>query len=141
MMAAHELNDGVELFYRNVDFNTYGFLNATEDFITNNADLAQVVADAYEKARAWALENPDETAQLLADVSGLDLEVATVVLLERTVIDLDFAPGAAQYSVLEVVGPIQVANGDIPSQDQADAALETLFNTTFADAADPSRVG
>ena len=98
MMAAHELNDGVELFYRNVDFNTYGFLNATEDFITNNADLAQVVADAYEKARAWALENPDETAQLLADVSGLDLEVATVVLLERTVIDLDFAPGAAQYS-------------------------------------------
>ena len=141
MMAAHELNDGVELFYRNVDFNTYGFLNATEDFITNNADLAQVVADAYEKARAWALENPDETAQLLADVSGLDLEVATVVLLERTVIDLDFAPGAAQYSVLEVVGPIQVANGDIPSQDQADAALETLFNTAFADAADPSRVG
>jgi sulfonate transport system substrate-binding protein len=141
MMAAHELNDGVELFFRNVDFNTYGFLNATEEFITNNADLAQVVVDAYEAARVWALENPDETAALLAEVSGAELDVAEVVLLERTVIDLDPVPGAAQLSVLEIVAPIQVANGDIPSQDQADAALESLFNTTFADAADASRVG
>src|SRR5690606_22818873 len=28
MMAAHEIDAGVELFYRNIDFNTYGFLNA-----------------------------------------------------------------------------------------------------------------
>lgn len=141
MMAAHELNDGVELFYRNVDFNTYGFLNATEDFITNHADLAQVVVDAYEKARAWALENPEETAALLAEVSGIDPAVAEVVLLERTVIDLDPIPGAAQLAVLEVVGPIQVANGDIASQQQADDALASLFYTAFAEAADPSRVG
>ncbi|HLU64324.1 MAG TPA: aliphatic sulfonate ABC transporter substrate-binding protein, partial [Protaetiibacter sp.] len=68
MMAAHELDAGVELFYRNIDFNTYGFLNATEDFITNHPDLAQLVVDAYEKARAWALENPEETSAMLAEV-------------------------------------------------------------------------
>ncbi|TXK17541.1 aliphatic sulfonate ABC transporter substrate-binding protein [Homoserinibacter sp. GY 40078] len=141
MLAAHEINDGVELFYRNVDFNTYGFLNATEDFITNHADLAQVVVDAYEKARAWALENPQETAELLAEVAGIDQAVADKVLLERTVIDLDNVPGQAQLDVLKVVAPIQVENGDIPTQQAADDALASLFDTTFAEAADPSRVG
>ena len=51
----------------NVDFNSYGFLNATEEFITNNPDLAQLVVNAYEKARIWALENPEETAAILAE--------------------------------------------------------------------------
>jgi len=141
MMAAHEINDGVELFYRNVDFNTYGFLNATEEFITEHADLAQVVVDAYEKARAWALENPQETAELLAEVAGIDQAVADKVLLERTVIDLDNVPGDAQLDVLNVVAPIQVANGDIATEAAADDALASIVFADFADAADPSRVG
>jgi ABC transporter, substrate-binding protein, aliphatic sulfonates family len=141
MMAANELDHGNTLFYRNIDFNTYGFLNATEDFITNHPDLAQAVVDAYEKARAWALENPEETAALLAEVAGIDLAVAEKVLLERTVIDLDPVPGALQRAVLEKVGPIQVANGDIASQAQVDDALAKLFNTQFVEGADPDRVG
>lgn len=141
MMAANEINGGAELIVRNIDFNTYGFLNATEDFIANHPDLAQAVVDAYEKARVWALENPQETAELLAEVAGIDLAVAEKVLLERTVIDLDPVPGAVQRAVLEKVGPIQVANGDIASQQQVDDALAVLFNTTFIDAADPARVG
>jgi len=141
MMAAHEVDNGVELFYRNIDFNTYGFLNATEDFITNHADVAQVVVDAYEKARAWALENPEETAALLAEVAAIDPAVADKVLLERTKIDLDPVPGDAQLKVLEVVAPIQVANGDIASQDAADEALSTILYPDFAKKADPSRVG
>jgi sulfonate transport system substrate-binding protein len=141
MMAAHEVDNGVELFYRNIDFNTYGFLNATEDFITKHADLAQVVVDAYEKARAWALENPEETSALLAEVAAIDPAVADKVLLERTVIDLDPVPGDAQRKVLEVVAPIQVANGDIASQEAADTALSTLLYPDFAKKADPGRVG
>lgn len=141
MMAAHELNDGVELFYRNVDFNTYGFLNATEDFVTKHPDLAQAVVDAYEKARAWALENPEETSALLAEVAGIDQSVADKVLLERTTIDLDPVPGAAQLDVLKVVAPIQVANGDIASEQAADDALDSLFLPDFAQKADPSKVG
>lgn len=141
MMADHEINSGAELFYRNIDFNTYGFLNATEEFLADHADLAQVVVDAYEKARAWALENPEETAALLAEVAGIDVAIAEKVLLERTVIDLDPVPGAAQLAVLEKVGPIQVANGDIQDQDDVDDALATLFEPSFAEAADASRVG
>lgn len=56
IMAAAEVESGAKLIYRNVDFNTYGVLNATEDFINNHADVAQVVVDSYEKARTWALE-------------------------------------------------------------------------------------
>ncbi len=33
IMAAAEVESGDELVYRNVDFNSYGFLNATEEFI------------------------------------------------------------------------------------------------------------
>src|SRR5690606_10057028 len=141
MMAAHELDAGIELFYRNIDFNTYGFLNATEQFITQNPDLAQLVVDAYEKARVWALENPEETSALLAEVSAIDAAVADKVLLERTVIELDHVPGAAQRAVLEVVAPIQVANGDIISAAAADQALATLLFPGFAEKADASRLG
>ncbi len=140
MMAASEASNGTKLIYRNVGFNTYGFLNGTEDFLTNHADLAQVVVDAYEHARAWALDHPDETAQILADAAGIDLAIATAVL-DRTTLDLDPAPGQAQLAVLKKVGPIQVANGDIPNQGLVDDALATLFDTRFADAADASRVG
>lgn len=141
MMAANEINSGAKLIYRNIAFNTYGFLNGTEDFLTNHPDLAQAVVDAYEKARAWAQENPDEAAALLAEVAGIDVAVAKKVLLERTVLDLDPVPGDAQLAVLKKVGPIQVANGDIPNQDAVDSALASLFNPTFAEAADPDRVG
>ncbi|WP_250445366.1 aliphatic sulfonate ABC transporter substrate-binding protein [Actinotalea sp. C106] len=140
IMADSEVNGGTELIYRNIDFNTYGFLNATESFVTDSPDLAQVVLDAYEKARAWALENPEETAQILADVAGIDLEIAEKVIIERTVIDLDPVPGDAQREVLEVVGPIFVDSGDVSSQDQIDEALDTLFDDTFASAADPSTI-
>ena len=140
LMADSEVNAGSKLIYRNIDFNTYGFLNATQDFIDQNPDLAQLVLDAYEKARAWALENPEETAAILAEVAGIDPAIAEKVILERTVIDLDVVPGEKQRAVLEIVGPIFVASGDVPSQDLIDAALADLFNDTFATKADAANV-
>ncbi len=140
LMAASEATAGSTLIYRNIDFNTYGFLNATEEFIESNPDLAQVVLDAYEKAREWAIENPEETARILSEVSAIDLGIAEKVILERTVIDLDVVPGDAQREVLEVVGPIFVESGDVPNQGQIDTALDELFDPQFAEAADPSTI-
>ncbi|WP_448061197.1 aliphatic sulfonate ABC transporter substrate-binding protein [Cellulomonas hominis] len=141
LMAASEATAGSTLLYRNIDFNTYGFLNATEDFLAASPDLAQVVVDAYEKARAWAQENPEETAAILAEVAGIDPAVATTVISERTNLDIDPVPGDAQRKVLEIVGPIFVESGDVQSQDQIDDALDTLFVPQFAEQADPSRIG
>lgn len=126
---------GATLFYRNVDFNTYGFLNATESFLEESPELAQTVVDVYEQARTWALENPEETAQILADVAGLDLEVATTVIEERSNLDVDPVPGQAQLDVLEKVGPIFVETGDVRDQAAVDQALTELLEPSFAEKA------
>jgi sulfonate transport system substrate-binding protein len=140
LLSTSVANGAAEIIYDNVDFNSYGFLNATEEFIANSPDLAQLVVNAYEKARAWALENPDETAAILAEVAGIDIAVAEATI-ERTVIDIDNVPGDAQRDVLEIIGPIFVESGDVPSQDQIDTALDSLFNDEFASAADPDAIG
>lgn len=132
---------GSKIIYDNIDFNSYGFLNATETFIDASPDLAQLVVDAYEKAREYAIANPEETAAILAEVAGIDLEIASAVLIDRTVLDLDPVPGAKQRAVLEFIGPIFVESGDVANQGLIDDALDSLFNTTFIDAADPARIG
>ncbi|MFN3706926.1 aliphatic sulfonate ABC transporter substrate-binding protein [Microcella sp.] len=137
MMASAE-QTGARIVYRDIDLLSYGFLNATEDFIERSPDLLQLVVDAYERARQWAIDNPEETAAILAEVGAIDIEIAQAVL-ERTVIDLDPVPGDVQRAVLERVGPIQVDNGDIPSQDAVDAALAELLLPDFARNADPAR--
>jgi sulfonate transport system substrate-binding protein len=138
IMAGAEAS-GATLLYRNVGFNSYGFLNATEAFLAERPDVAQTVVDVYERARAWAEEHPDETARILSEVAGLDLAVATKVINERSNLDVDPIPGEAQRSVLAKIGPIFVDSGDVSSQDQVDAALASLINDTFARRADPGR--
>ena len=138
IMAGAE-EQGATLFYRNVDFNSYGFLNATETFLAEKPEVAQAVVDAYETARAWAAENPDETAEILAGVAGLDLAVATKVIEERSNLDVDPVPGDAQVEVLEKIGPIFVELGDVATQEQVDEALDTLINDEFVTKADAGR--
>ncbi len=140
MLSTAVANDTAKIIYDNVDFNTYGFLNATESFLDENPDLAQLVVDAYEKARAWAQENPEEVVRILAEVAAIDPAVAEKVIVERTKFDVDPVPGDAQREVLEVVGPIFVESGDVASQDAIDQALDTLLDDTFASKADPSAV-
>lgn len=133
IMAAAEVNSGATLLYRNVDFNTYGFLNATEDFIENHADLAQAVVDAYEQARVWALAHPAETAQLLADVAGIDLPVAELVIQERSNLDVSGVPGEAQLAVLKKIAPVLLESGDVQGGEASlNAALETIIYSDFA---------
>jgi ABC transporter, substrate-binding protein, aliphatic sulfonates family len=128
---------GSEIIYDNIDFNSYGFLNATESFLQKSPDLAQLVVNAYERARAWAVENPEETAEILAEVAGIDLEIAKAVLIDRTVLDLDPVPGETQRKVLAIIGPIFVDSGDVANQRLIDQALDALFAPEYAEAADP----
>lgn len=138
IMAGAE-QDGARLLYRNLGFNSYGFLNASESFIREQPEIAQLVVDAYESARAWAAEHPDETAEILAEVASLDQEVARRVIVERSNLDVEGTPGADQLAVLKVIGPIFVTSGDVSSQAQIDEALASLINPTFSEQADPDR--
>ncbi|MCC3278874.1 aliphatic sulfonate ABC transporter substrate-binding protein [Arthrobacter sp. zg-Y40] len=139
IMAGAEQN-GARLVYRNLGFNTYGLLAANESFLEENPEQAQAVVNAYEKARAWAAEHPDETAEILADVAGLDPAVAKTVILERSNLDVDPAPGEDQRRVLAKIGPTLVETGDVASQEQVDEALAGLLEDTYVSKADPDAV-
>ncbi|MCU1405032.1 MAG: aliphatic sulfonate transporter substrate-binding protein [Glaciihabitans sp.] len=132
---------GSTIIYDNIDFNSYGFLNATEEFLGASPDLAQLVVNGYEKAREFALEDPSATAAILAEVAGIDPAIATAVVEERTNFDIDPVPGDDQTDVLSVIGPIFVESDDVANQGLIDDALDTLYDTTYAEKADPSAVG
>lgn len=134
IMATAESSGGV-LAYRDLDLNSYSVLNASERIIADDPDAVQAVVDAYERARAWALDNPAETAQILADAATIDLEVAETVILERGGLDIDPVPGAELARVLAPIGEIQVELGDVADQQSLDEALETLFAPQFAEQA------
>ncbi|MFE4467993.1 aliphatic sulfonate ABC transporter substrate-binding protein [Leifsonia sp. NPDC056824] len=140
-IMANAQKSGAKLLYRNVKFNTYGFLNATESFLTTKPDVAQTVVNTYEYARDWALTHPDQTAKILADVAGIDPAVATTVITERTNLGVSNIPGPAQLAVLKKVGPIFVESGDVRTQADIDKALNSLLDPTFAKKADPSAIG
>lgn len=79
-MARVELETEAELFYRNIDFNTYGFLNVREDFAEKYPEYVNSVIEAYEKAREWTIENPEEAAKILAEEAGISADVADLTL-------------------------------------------------------------
>ena len=138
IMAGAE-QSGATLFYRDVKLNSFGFLDAREDFLSQKPQLAQLVVDAYAAAAVWAAAHPDETAQILADAAGLDPAVAQKVIRERSHLDVDQVPGPAQLAVLQKIGPIFVDLGDVPSQQQVDQALGSIVDDGFAKKADPNR--
>lgn len=123
---------GATLLYRNVDFNSFSVLNASKSIIDQHPDVVQAVVNAYEKARAWALANPDKTAEILAKAASIDLAVAQKVITEREGLDVDPVPGAALTAVLTKIGAIQVANGDVANQQAIDDALKNLLAPQFA---------
>ncbi|WP_432397200.1 aliphatic sulfonate ABC transporter substrate-binding protein [Pseudarthrobacter sp. L19] len=139
IMAGAE-QKGAKLFYRNLSFNTYGFLNATESFLKDRPQQAQTVVNAYEKARAWAAANPDETAQILAEAASLDLAVAKTVVLQRSNLNVNPAPGEAQRKVLAKIGPTFVETGDVASQKQIDDAVGSLLDDSLVKKADASAI-
>ena len=132
IMAAGQFESDLQLIYRNIDMLSYGTLLATESFIDNHADVAQAVADAYQQARLWALDNPDQLSALLADVAGIDAQVASIVIEERTILDISPVPGQELLSVLELIGGFFVEDGSVANQGLVDNALATLFAPQFA---------
>jgi sulfonate transport system substrate-binding protein len=126
-MAQTELEQGSKLIYRNIDFNSYGFLNARTEFLSAYPNYARQVLEAYERARAWIIENPDEAAQILADEAKLSLDVARHELVERTVLNISPVPGAEQADVLRAIIPIFIAENQVKPGTDVEAVLEELF--------------
>lgn len=131
IMATAELESGATLFYRNIEFNTYNFLNVREEFAKKHPEAVEKVIAVYEKARAWILENPEEATQIIADEAQIDLEVAKKQL-ERTNFDT-FIPSEEQAEALLAAGDILQKSGVIESKVNLEETVHQLIDSSFAE--------
>ncbi|HTJ92478.1 MAG TPA: aliphatic sulfonate ABC transporter substrate-binding protein [Pararobbsia sp.] len=103
-MAAAEVDNGARLLYRNVNFNTYGFLNAREAFVAAHPDTLARVIKVYDRARAWIVAHPDDAAKIVAESANISLPVAKLQLQRN-----DFSnpyPGPEHIAALKAAAPI-----------------------------------
>ncbi|MBV8658378.1 MAG: aliphatic sulfonate ABC transporter substrate-binding protein [Burkholderiales bacterium] len=129
-LAASELEAGTRLIYRNVDFNTYGFLNAREDFVREHPAELKRVIKVYERARTWIVSHPDDAAKIVAEEAHIPLNVAQLQL-KRT----DFSnprPGPEHIAALKEAAPILTEEALVKPGTDLDCAITELIDTRFA---------
>jgi len=127
-MASAELRGGARLLYRNIDFNTYGTLNAREAFLQKYPDIVKRVLVQYERARLWILGHPEDAAALLAAAGNIDLDVARKQL-ERTDLSRGVGtPGEPLRQALQAVVPLLLSEKLVASDANPAKALSELFD-------------
>jgi sulfonate transport system substrate-binding protein len=130
MMAQTEIQSGSGLFYRNVNFNSYGVLNVREEFALQYPAYVQRVLAAYEKARLWAVQNPEEFHKLFATTAKLDDAVVTKVL-QRTDLSSPVI-GDDQKKVIIAAGDVLKQNNVIGSGTDVNATVDNLIDPQYA---------
>lgn len=130
-MAASELESGARLLYRNVAFNTYGFLNVREQFLASHPNETARVIQAYEKARAWVRANPTEAAKILSEEAKVSLPVALLQIKLRS----DFSqpqPDNEHLAALRQAAPILRAESLVKPGADLERSIADLVDTRFA---------
>jgi sulfonate transport system substrate-binding protein len=134
MMAQAELEQGARLFYRKPDLNTYGLLNVNEQFATDHPEIVEAVIRAYERARRYSAEHPDELRAALVDAAGLT-DAAAAKQLERTDLSNPAIDAPKRDTILNAGLALQKAGVIDASVDVAatvDALLDARFKTALA---------
>jgi sulfonate transport system substrate-binding protein len=127
-LAASELEAGSRLLFRNIDFNTFGTLNARQAFLEAHPEVVRAVLAQYERARVWILAHPAEAVQILAEAARLSPDVARKQLTERTVLDRDVGvPGEKLRAALAAVVPILRSEKLVAPGSDPDRALSELL--------------
>ena len=131
LMASAELDSGARLLYRNVSFNTYGFLNVREEFLAQRpAEVRRVIA-AYERARQWTLANTTEAAKILSDEAKVSLKVALLQLKLRTDLGNPW-PSSEHVHALQAAAPILQAEALVKPGTDLNRTVTNLVDTGFA---------
>jgi sulfonate transport system substrate-binding protein len=134
MMAAAQVEDGARLFYRNKDANTYGILNASEDFLNKYPDLTKRVLAVYEAARKYCLANYDDEKRVFMDVTKLPGEVVDIQLKERTDLSNSRIGSPQRDTILQAGLALQQA-GVIAANVDVKKTLDDLIDDRFVTAA------
>lgn len=129
-MAKLELDQQAELFFREPDFNTYGFLNVRSDFLEAYPDYVAKVIELYEKAREWILANETEAINLISEKVDISKEVAARQL-ERN----DFSepiPNAIHVEHIIEAGKVLQAGEVIDESHDLEDVVNQLINPNIA---------
>ena len=127
MMAQHEVLDGARLFYRKPEANTWGILNAREEFVKDHPDLVKRVISAYEEARKYSLANYNELKKIFIGVTNLNDAVVDKQLKERTELTHNKVGPAQRESILEAGLALQKA-GVIGASVDVKKAVDDLID-------------
>lgn len=131
LLAASELEQGSRLIYRNVAFNTYGFLNVREEFLSQQPDTVRRVITQYERARRWILANTTEAARIVSEEAKVSLQVALLQLKLRT--DLSHPqPSQEHIAALQGAAPILLSEGLVKPGTALNQVVTDLVDTRFA---------
>jgi sulfonate transport system substrate-binding protein len=130
-MAASELEGGARLIYRNVAFNTYGFLNVREAFLAEQPAAVATVIQSYERARRWIIANPSAAAQILAEEARVSLPVALLQVKLRS----DFSnpqPSHEHIQALQQAAPLLLEEALVRPGTNLRDTIAALVDTRFA---------
>jgi len=130
MMAQAQVEDGARLFYRNKDANTWGILNASEDFLKAYPDLTHRVLAVYEDARKYSLAHYDDEKRVFMDGTKLPAAVVDIQLKERTELSFNRIGPQQRDSILQAGIALQQA-GVIPANVDVKKALDDLVDDRF----------
>jgi sulfonate transport system substrate-binding protein len=134
MMAQHEVQDGARLFYRNADANTWGILNAREEFLKDHPDVVRRVLAVYEEARKYSLANYPELKKVFIGVTGLADAVVDKQLKERTGLTFNRVGPQQRESILEAGLALQ-KGGVIKPDVDVTKAVDGLIDSRYVVAA------
>ncbi len=134
MMAQAQVEDDAQLFYRNKDANTYGILNASEDFLNKYPELTKRVLSVYDTARKYCLVNYDEEKRVFMSVTKLPAAVVDIQLKERTDLTNNRIGPAQRDTILQAGFALQKA-GVIPANVDVKKTLDELVDDRFVTAA------
>jgi sulfonate transport system substrate-binding protein len=128
--AASQLQAGSRIIYRNVNFNTYGFLNTPTAFAAQYPQVVERVIKRYEQARAWAIAHPDELTQLISEEAKIAREVAKLQLSR-----VDFTspvPGPEHVRALKEAAPTLVDEELVKPGVDVNKVIDELVVSKFA---------
>ena len=130
MMAQAEIEDGARLFYRKADANTWGILNASEDFLKTYPELTRRVLAVYEAARKYSLAHYDDEKRVFMEATKLPAAVVDIQLKERTELTFNRVGPQQRDSILQAGIALQQA-GVIPATVDVKKTLDDLIDDRF----------
>jgi sulfonate transport system substrate-binding protein len=127
MMAQAEVEDGARLFFRKPDANTWGILNAREQFLKDYPDVVRRVLATYEEARKYSVANYDDLKKTFVAITKLPDAVVDKQLKERTELTHSRIGAPQRESMLAAGLALQQA-GVIDAKVDVKATLDGLID-------------